>query len=160
MGNWYLQNSDLSQNIEPLINNSGVKTLGEAEFVDATTEYTTEKENEYFSKARLDRQNSRDTQIDTIKDTMEKSQDSEAIAKAEERLAQISSYIGAENKIETLTIAKGVKNCIAVINENGQKVDVIVQCDELNDNLIMQIKEIAIEQLGCEFKNVSIIQTK
>lgn len=160
MGNWYLQNSDLSQNIEPLINNSGVKTLGEAEFVDATTEYTTEKENEYFSKARLDRQNSRDTQIDTIKDTMEKSQDSEAIAKAEERLAQISSYIGAENKIETLTIAKGVKNCIAVINENGQKVDVIVQCDELNDNLIMQIKEIAIEQLGCEFKNVSIIQIK
>lgn len=158
MGNWYYQNSDLSQNIQPLISNSGVKTLGEAEFVDAQTELTTQKENEYFSKARVDRQTSRDAQIDTIKETIEKSNDADAISKSEESISKISSYIGIENKIETLVTAKGVKNCLAVINDNGTKVDVIVQCDELNDTLIMQIKDIAIEQLGCEFKDVSIIE--
>lgn len=158
MGNWYYQNSDLSQNIQPLISNSGVKTLGEAEFVDAKTELTTQKENEYFSKARVDRQTSRDAQIDTIKETIEKSNDADAISKSEESISKISSYIGIENKIETLVTAKGVKNCLAVINDNGTKVDVIVQCDELNDTLIMQIKDIAIEQLGCEFKDVSIIE--
>lgn len=158
MGNWYYQNSDLSQNIQPLISNSGVKTLGEAEFVDAQTELTTQKENEYFSKARVDRQTSRDAQIDTIKETIEKSNDADEISKSEESISKISSYIGIENKIETLVTAKGVKNCLAVINDNGTKVDVIVQCDELNDTLIMQIKDIAIEQLGCEFKDVSIIE--
>lgn len=158
MGNWYYQNSDLSSNIQPLINTTGVKTLGEAEFVDATTEITEKKESEYFSQARIDRQTARDETIDTIKETLEKSTDKSAKTKAEEKIAEISNYISIENKIETLVTAKGVDNCIAVINSEGTKVDVIVECSELSDNLIMQIKEIAIEQLGCDFKDVSIVQ--
>jgi hypothetical protein len=49
---------------------------------------------------------------------------------------------------------------LAVINTDGSKVDVIVDCDDLTDDLILQIKEIAIQQLGCSFENVSIIQSK
>lgn len=160
MGNWYVQNSDLSQNIQPLINNSGVKTLGEAEFVDAQTELTTQTENEYFSKARMDRQSARDKQLEVVKESIEKTNDKDAISIAEEKISKISSYIGIENKIETLVIAKGVTNCLAVVNDDGTMVDIIVECEELSDSLIMQIKDIAIEQLNCEFKNVSIIQIK
>ena len=39
------------------------------------------------------------------------------------------------------------------------RVDVIVDVDDLSDTLILQIKEIAIQQLGCSFENVSIIQS-
>lgn len=159
MGNWYIQNSDLSQNVKPLINNSGVKTLGEAEFVDAKTEVTTKKESSYFSKARVDRQSSRDEAIDLLKETINNSQNEEEKLKAEEKLARMSDLITIENKIETLVTAKGVDNCIAVTNTEGTRVDIIVECDELNDSLIMQIKEIAMEQLGCEFKNISIVQS-
>lgn len=159
MGNWYIQNSDLSQNVKPLINNSGVKTLGEAEFVDAKTEVTTKKESSYFSKARVDRQSSRDEAIDLLKETINNSQNKDEKLKAEEKLARMSDLITIENKIETLVTAKGVDNCIAVIDTEGTRVDIIVECDELNDSLIMQIKEIAMEQLGCEFKNISIVQS-
>ena len=65
----------------------------------------------------------------------------------------------AENKIETLVTAKGVKNCIAVINEDGTKVDVIVDVEELSDTVILQIKEIAVAQLDCTYSDVTIIQS-
>ena len=56
--------------------------------------------------------------------------------------------------------AKGADNCIAVVNDDATRVDVIVDVPELTDSLILQIKEIAMQQLGCSFKDVSIIQSK
>ena len=48
MGNWYWENSDLSTKVSTL-STAKEKILGEAKYVDATTEPTTE--NEYFSSA-------------------------------------------------------------------------------------------------------------
>ncbi|MCD7796629.1 MAG: SpoIIIAH-like family protein [Clostridiales bacterium] len=67
--------------------------------------------------------------------------------------------ISIENKIETLVKAKGIDNCLAVINEDGTKVDIIVDAEELTDTVILQIKEIATAQLGCSYSNVTIIQS-
>ena len=55
--------------------------------------------------------------------------------------------------------AKGVQNCIAVVDTEGTRVDVIVDVAELTDDIILQIKEIATEQLSCGFENVTIIQS-
>lgn len=163
MGNWYYENTDLSSKVQPLINSAQTKTLGEAEYVDATTEITSEAkstESEYFSSARVDRQTARDESLDTLQAVVDSTDESEEAHKdAEEKIAKISSYISIENKIETLVTAKGVNNCLAVINEDGSRVDVIVDVEELSDTVILQIKEIAIEQLGCSFENVSIIQS-
>ena len=41
----------------------------------------------------------------------------------------------------------------------GTKVDIIVDVEELNDTVILQIKEIATAQLGCTYENVTIIQS-
>lgn len=79
---------------------------------------------------------------------------------AAEKIADISSYIEIENKIETLVQAKGVSNCLAVVNEDGTRVDVIIDSEELSDDLALQIKEIAVAQLKCGFENVTIIQSK
>ena len=69
------------------------------------------------------------------------------------------SYIEIENKIETLVKAKGVANCLAVISEDGSRVDVIIDSEELTDELSLQIKDIATSQLDCGFENVTIIQS-
>ena len=127
VGNWYWENSDISTKIST-VSAQRTKTLGEATFVDATTEAATE--NSYFTQAKLDRQ------------------------------SKISDGINAENKIETLVTAKGVGQCLAIVSTDGKKVDVIVDSKDLSDTLILQIKEIAVEQVGCDYKNVTIIQSK
>ncbi len=157
-GNWYWENSDISSKISS-ITSSG-KTLGEATFVDATTEVSQTTESEYFSTARVERQTARDETLETLQAVIDsESEDSEAHKVAAEKIAAVSSYIEIENKIETLVQAKGVQNCLAVVSEEGTRVDVIIDSEELTDALILQIKEIATSQLDCGFENVTIIQS-
>ena len=156
-GNWYWENSDLSSKVSS-ISSAKEKILGEATYVDATTEPA--KESEYFSSARLDRQTARDESLEKLQNIIDSSSESEEAKKAAtEKVAKISDMINTENKIETLVTAKGVKNCIAVINENSSKVDIIVDVEELTDTVILQIKEIATVQLGCTYEDVTIIQS-
>lgn len=158
VGNWYWENSDISTKINT-VSSQGTKTLGEATFVDATTEATTE--NEYFSQARLERQSARDASLEKLQKVVDSADESEAAHKeAAEKISKLSDYINMENKIETLVTAKGVQNCLAVISEDGKKVDIIVDSSELSDKLILQIKEIAVEQMSCSYENVAIIQSK
>lgn len=157
MGNWYWENSDISAKVST-ISSAKEKILGEATFVDATTEQSTESE--YFSQARVDRQSARDESLEKLQKVIDsQTADAKAQKSAEEGIERISKNISAENKIETLVTAKGVKNCIAVINEDGTKVDVIVDVEELSDTVILQIKEIAVAQLGCTYSDVTIIQS-
>lgn len=158
MGNWYWENSDLSNKVST-ISSAKEKILGEATYVDATTEPTTESD--YFSSARVDRQSARDESLEKLQKIVDSStENAEAKKEATEKIAKISDMINAENKIETLVTAKGVNNCLAVINENTNKVDIIVDVEELTDTIILQIKEIATGQLGCSFEDVTIIQSK
>ena len=158
MGNWYYQNSDVSSTIQPLIDSATEKTLGKAELVDATANV---EENTYFTKARMERNTARDTALEKLQAVVD-SADEESTAKdlAAENIARISNFITIENKIETLVCAKGVSNCVAVIKDDGSRVDVVVDCETLDDTTIMQIKDIAMSQLQCSFENVSIIQYK
>lgn len=158
MGNWYYQNSDVSSTIQPLIDSATEKTLGKAELVDATANV---EEDTYFTKARMERNTARDTALEKLQAVVD-SADEESTAKdlAAENISRISNFITIENKIETLVCAKGVSNCVAVIKDDGSGVDVVVDCETLDDTTIMQIKDIAMSQLQCSFENVSIIQYK
>ena len=154
VGNWYWENSDISTKIST-VSAQRTKTLGEATFVDAATE------NSYFTQAKLDRQSSRDAALEKLQKIVDTSDKSAAAHKeAAQKIAKISDGINAENRIETLVTAKGVGQCLAIVSTDGKKVDVIVDSKDLSDALILQIKEIAVEQVGCDYKNVTIIQSK
>lgn len=157
-GNWYWENSDLSTKISTVGNS---KTFGEATYVDATTEPQTNNENEYFSSARVDRQSARDASLEQLQKVVNATEETDDARRiASEKIAMISTHIEIENKIEALIQAKGVNNCLAIVSEDGGRVDVIVDSNELTDDLILQIKEISTAQLGCSFENVTIVQSK
>lgn len=157
-GNWYWENSDISNKISTV--GSNTKTFGEATYVDATTEPQANKESEYFSSARVDRQTARDSSLEELQKVVNATEENDEARKvAAEKIAIISSHIEIENKIESLIQAKGVNNCLAIISDDGGRVDVIVDVKELTDEIILQIKEISTAQLGCTFENVTIVQS-
>ena len=157
-GNWYWQNSDISSKINTIV--SSDKTLGEATYVDAPTEITTKPESDYFSTARVERQAVRDAALEELQKVIAGTDESEeSRISASQGIARLSANMEIENKIETLVQAKGVNNCLAVISEDGTRVDVIVDAEELTEELILQIKEISMQQLQCGFENVTIIQS-
>ena len=157
IGNWYWENSDISSKVST-ISSAKEKILGEATYVDATIEPTTE--NSYFSSARIDRQNARDESLEKLQKIVDsQTENTDAQKEAADKISKISDNISIENKIETLVTAKGIRNCIAVINDSTNKVDIIVDVDELSDTVILQIKDIATSQLNCSFEDVTIIQS-
>ena len=157
VGNWYWENSDISSKVST-ISSAKDKILGEATYVDATTEKTTESS--YFSSARVDRQTARDASLEKLQKIVDsQTENKEAQKEAADKIAKISDDITMENKIETLVTAKGINNCLAIINENSKKIDIIVDVEDLTDTIILQIKEIATSQLGCSFEDVTIIQS-
>jgi len=161
LGNWYYENTDFTGAVRPLITGSDTKTLGEAEFVGATTTVAADAgENDYFSATRMEREKAREEALEKLQAVIDSAEESpEAKQTATEAISRLSNYISVENKIESLVAAKGVKHCLAVVSIDGMKVDVIVDCDELTDELTLQIKEIAMQQLGCAFDAVTIIQS-
>ncbi len=75
MGNWYWENSDLSNKVST-ISGAKEKILGEATYVDATTEPSTESE--YFSSARVDRQKARDESLEKLQKIIDSSSEGDA----------------------------------------------------------------------------------
>lgn len=163
--NWYFTGHDVKETLKPLLSSETTtevsKNLGEATYVGATTETSAvnQNESEYFATSRLERQKSRDSALEELNKVINSSEADEASKKAaSDKLAQITDDINAENKIETLVKAKDVESCLALISDN--KVEVIVKASDLSETLILQIKEIVMNQTEKSFENISIIEAK
>ena len=111
----------------------------------------------YFSSVQVNRQRTRDEAIEVLQSVVENAASTEAAKN--DALAQISKLAGvmeAEANIETLIIAKGFAECVAVISEDGASI--VVKSEGLNPAQISQIKEIVYAQAGIEPVNIKIIE--
>ena len=142
------------------------KNLGDAQYVNGTNVSDGNNENQdsdyitdYFSSIRLERQQTRDA----IKENYERISADTSVSESEKAesmatFAKLMENIKKETDIENLVRAKGVNECVAVIN--GDTVTVVVDCDELSDTILLQIKEISGKQTNISFENITIIRAK
>ncbi|MEA4832927.1 hypothetical protein SDC9_118211 [bioreactor metagenome] len=120
------------------------------------SDVASEDEN-YFTVAVINRQRVRDEAIDLLQTLM----DSESTP-AERRdeimveMNRIADEITYEVNIENLVRAKGINECVAVINDGN--ANIIVKSAGLTPAEIAQIKEIVYVQTGIVPKNIKIIE--
>lgn len=111
----------------------------------------------YFSSIQVNRQRTRDEALEVLQGVVD-NEASTATAK-EEALASINKMakeMEAESNIETLVVAKGFEECVAVIS--GDNASIVVKSEELKPAQISQINEIVYEQAGILPVNIKIIQ--
>ncbi len=111
----------------------------------------------YFTATQLSRDKARDEALEvlqTVVDSEDALQETKDAALSD--IARIALDIEQESNIETLVMAKGFANCVAVIN--GDAVSVIVESDGLLANQVAQIKEIVYEQTGIKPTGITIIE--
>ena len=111
----------------------------------------------YFSSVQVNRQRTRDEALEVLQRVVD-NQDSTATAKEEALLEinKMAKIMEAEANIETLIIAKGFEECVAVIS--GESASVVVKSEGLQAAQISQINEIVYEQAGILPVNIKIIQ--
>ena len=122
-----------------------------------STEASKDEGDSYFSSVQISRQRTRDEAIQVLQSVVE-NQSSTETAK-NEALAEINKLAGvmeSEANIETLIVAKGFEECVAVIS--GESASVVVKSDGLIPSQISQINEIVYQQAGILPVNITIIE--
>ena len=122
-----------------------------------TTPTANQNEDGYFSSVQVSRERARDEAIEVLQGVVDNQAADEA--SKTEALAQISKLaqeMEQESKIETLILAKGFAQCVAVISDG--EASIVVKSEPLLANQIAQINEIVYEQAGIKPDKVKIIQ--
>ena len=110
----------------------------------------------YFSATQVSRQRARDEALEVLQSVVESDQASESTkTEALLEIAELARAMEAEANIETLVLAKGFAQCVAVIN--GDSCSVVVSATELQPSQIAQINEIVYEQAGILPTNIRIV---
>ena len=118
---------------------------------------TTEVGDNYFSDVQVNRQRSRDEAIEVLQSVVENAASTDTAKN--EALAEINKLalvMETEANIESLIVAKGFEECVAVIS--GDSASIVVKCEGLIPAQISQINEIVYEQAGIEPVNIKIIE--
>ena len=122
-----------------------------------STELHAGEMNDYFQSMALNRQQARDEAMEVLLSVAESST---ALAETKEAALQDINKLAAdmekETNIETMILAKGFSQCIAVISNDN--CNVIVESDGLEPGEVAQITEIVYEQAGIHPTNLKIVE--
>lgn len=112
---------------------------------------------DYFAAVRLSRQQSRDTAIATLQETMVYGDDS---TEANGTLEELVGTALCEAQIESLVIAKGYADCVAYMSDNGISVAVAAPEDGLQAADVSLISDIILTQTDVTLENIRVIEVK
>ena len=119
-------------------------------------------EDSYFATVQVSRERTRDEALEVLQSVVDNADADEAVkTQALSDINRLALEMSAESNIETLVMAKGFEDCVAVINRDGATVVVKSSSDEgLLPNQIAQINEIVYEQAQIKPVNVTITARK
>ncbi len=177
--NWYFTKPENESKEETTsIDEAVTGNLGDTLFVAGTTieekeesdsaGISSESENEesevvsaedYFSSAKLKRQNTYDETIDNIQkilndESIDKSQKNEISV----MLSDYQNDMKMQTDAENLITAKTGSECLVVIN--GDECQVVLEKNTLTDTIILQITEIIEKNANIFSENLTIIELK
>lgn len=149
------------------------KTLGEAALVGGTGDAVTEdaaatgqageegKSGTYFSEARLNRQQARDSAMTILQEAAkDEAAPEKAVEDANLAIQTMADYTLTEAQIENLVVAKGYTNCVAFLSDSSISVVVSGVENGLSDADVAKIGEIVMEQTGLTADQIKIIETQ
>lgn len=117
--------------------------------------------NDYFSSARINRQQARDSALSLLEEAAANNEVDQTMRnEANASIQVMADCTMAEAEIENLVIAKGYTNCVAFVGEDSASVVVSLAEGELGETDTAKIMEIAMEQTGLEAGQIKIIQAE
>ncbi|MBE6915040.1 MAG: SpoIIIAH-like family protein [Ruminococcaceae bacterium] len=157
----YLNWSYTQSGTDELLETAGkTKILGEAALVNQE-DSAEKKDGNYFDEARLEKQKSRDSALNILKETSEKEDVSqESRDQAAASMEQIAVSGVCENRIETLVKAKGFEDCVALMNEDSVNVIVKAPADGLTAGDIAKIKDIVMAETDLDASKIKVVEIK
>ena len=115
---------------------------------------------DYFAQVRLSRQESRDSAVELLEETIAYDEGTEIGEAACQTLNNIVGTALSEAQIESLVIAKGYDDCVTYINDGVVCVAVSAPAEGLSDADAALISDIVTSQTDYMLSQVRIIEVK
>ena len=138
---------------------------GEVQFVDAKLpdggdlRVEASGSEEYFAKARLDKQQSRDESIEVLKSFYYGGDSTtDELAVIAEDVREVSGYIETESKVENLLRAQGFSDALCYLSDAG--ANVIVKTDGLDSAQAAKIKNALLSEISVPAEKITIVEIK
>ena len=115
----------------------------------------------YFSSARLNRQQARDSALQLLQQAAEDAgAQQDIIDEANASIQAMAAVTMSEAQVENLVTAKGYGDCVCFINDNSASVVVSSTANGLSENDVTKIMEIVKEETGLSADKIKVIETE
>ncbi|MCL2513623.1 MAG: SpoIIIAH-like family protein [Oscillospiraceae bacterium] len=128
--------------------------LGDVQLVSTGSETA----KQYFASVRLNRDTALDEVVETLKVVVASASGEAASAEVKTAVEQLSMNIKLEKDVEALVSAKTGGDCVTIIN--GRNMEVVVANEALNDESVLQIKDIVLQNTDIPAEKITIIGVK
>lgn len=116
---------------------------------------------EYFSTARLNRQQARDSALSLLQDAAAREDADETVkGQVNETIQTMAGYTVTEAQIENLVLAKGYTDCVAFIGEDSLLLAVSVPEGGFTDVDTAKIVDVVKQSAGFSADQIKIIQVE
>ena len=115
---------------------------------------------DYFAQIRLSRQETRDSAVEILQETISVEEDSDSAVAAVSSLDDIVGDALAESQIESLIIAKGFADCVAYMGDERIDVAVSAPAEGLAEADVALISDIVTTQTDYTLDEIRIIEVK
>lgn len=125
----------------------------------ANTEKAADSSEEYFAKARIDKQASREEAKETLKSIYgggDMTKDELAVVAQDAQ--QLTDLMEAENKIETTLKAQGFEDVLCYLSDNS--ANIIVKSQGLDTAQAAQIKSALLSEVEVAGENITIVEVQ
>lgn len=142
-------------------NTSKVSDKKDSDIVSASanTEKVADSSEEYFAKARIDKQASREEAKETLKSIYgggDMTKDELAVVAQDAQ--QLTDLMEAENKIETTLKAQGFEDVLCYLSDNS--ANIIVKSQGLDTAQAAQIKSALLSEVEVAGENITIVEVQ
>ena len=125
------------------------------------TETAASESDDYFARARLTRQTSRDEALDLLETAAAgEGASQETIDGAMDAIAAMATWSMQETQIENLLLAKDFSDCVVYISSDGVTAAVPAPVEGLSASAVAQITETIIGETGCSAEDIRVIEVK
>lgn len=169
-------NWSYGQEVEAGAESADGKLLGEATLVGSSaddallsgteedaqqTQADSAEQTGYFSSARLNRQQARDSALSLLQEAAaDEAADQTMIDEANASIQTMATNTLAEAQIENLVTAKGYADCVCFINDASASIVVAAVDGGLTDSDTARITEIVKEETGLNAAQIKIIEAE
>lgn len=161
----YNYGSEMSQTTGKILGQSELVSGDDSDAVETSSETGDGSEaaegskDDYFSTARLTRQEARDKAKTLLEEaTNEKGATQEVLDKASSGIQVLADQTVKEATIENLVKAKGYSDCVAFLSDGSISVVVAAGEDGLNSTDVVKITDIVLEETGFTADQIKIME--